>query len=65
MQNVLSVVILGIILIGLPLLLLGDTDTSTAHADIPSKEASGSMSKASDSSALAATTTTMYAVDDE
>ena len=65
MQRVLSVVILAIILIGLPLILVGDTDTSTVHADIPNKEATGIMSEASNSSASAATTTRMYAVDDE
>jgi hypothetical protein len=64
-QRVLSVVILAIIFIGLPLLLLGDTDTSTAHANILNKEATGSMSKASNSSAGAATTARMYAVEDE
>jgi len=61
-KRLLFVVILAIILIGLPLLVLSDTDTSIADADIPDKEVTGSISKTDNSSASGTTTITMYAV---
>ena len=58
MQRALFVVILACILIGLPLLVLGDTA-------IPRNEATSSMSEAGNSSASATMTITMTGVLDD
>ena len=65
MQRLLFVVILTIVLIGFPLLVLSDTDTSVADADIPSNEVAGNTNQANNSSVSAAITITMHATDEE
>ena len=65
MQRLLSVVILAVILIGLPLLLLSHTASSTAGPDIPNKEATGSITRASNSSAGVTISIAMTGVLDE
>ena len=57
--------ILAILLVGLILFGLSDTEISVADTGVPSNEATGSMSKANNSSASATITITMYAVADE
>ena len=56
---------LAIILAGLVLLGLTDTSISIADTGVPNREATSSVSKASNSSASATITITMYAVADE
>lgn len=65
MKRLFFVVILAIIFIGLPLLGLSDTVISSADTSVPSSEVTSSISKASNSSASATITITMYAVADE
>ena len=59
MQRLLFVVILAIVLIGLPRLVLSDTDTSIADAEIPDNEVASSVTKTGNSSAGATITITM------
>lgn len=65
MKRLFFVVILAIIIIGLPLLGLSDTVISVADTANSSNEVAGSVSKASNSSASATITITMYAVANE
>ena len=65
MQRLFFVVILAIIFIGLPLLGLSDTVISSDDTRVPNNEITSSVSKASNSSASATITITMYAVADE
>jgi len=58
-QRLLFVVILAIVLIGLPRLVLSDTDTSIADAEIPDNEVASSVTKTGNSSAGATITITM------
>jgi len=64
-NRLVTFVILAIFLVGSVLLGLNDTDISVADASIPDNEATSSVSKASNSSASATITITMYAVADE
>ena len=59
MQRLLFVVILAVVLIGLPRLVLSDTDTSIADAEIPDNEVASSVTKTGNSSAGATITITM------
>jgi len=61
-QRLLFVVILAGILIGLPLLVLSDTASSTAGPDIPGNEVTNSVKEASNSSATATITITMMGI---
>jgi len=63
-ERLLFVVVLAIILIAIPLLVLGDTASSTADPDMPKSEVISSIGKASNSSASAAITITMYTGND-
>ncbi len=67
MQRLLLAVILAIILTGLPLLALSDTDTPTADTAISNNEVTGniSISEGNNSSASATITITMYTGDAE
>ena len=59
MQRLLFVVILAIILVGLPPLVLSDTDISIANPDIPNNEVTSNMNEVRNSSASASITITM------
>jgi len=56
------VIILAILLVGLILVGLNDTDTSVADASIPNNEVASSVSKAGNSSASATITITMTGI---
>ena len=59
MQRLLFVVILAIILVGLPPLVLSDTDISIANPDITNNEVTSNMNEVRNSSASASITITM------
>ena len=61
----LLLVILAILLAGLTLFGLSDTAISIADTGVPNNETTSSISKASNSSASATITITMYTGDDE
>ena len=65
MKKLTFLVVLPIILAGLILSDLSDTDISIADTGTPNNEVTSSVSKASNSSASATITITMYAVADE
>ncbi|MCK4387694.1 MAG: hypothetical protein KAW00_02880 [Dehalococcoidia bacterium] len=65
MKRPFLLVTLAIILAGLVLFGLSDTLTSIADTGVPNGEATSSVSKASNSSASATITITMYAVANE
>jgi len=58
-QRLLFVVILAIILVGLPPLVLSDTDISIANPDITNNEVTSNMNEVRNSSASASITITM------
>lgn len=58
-------IILAIILVGAVLFGMSDTAISIADTNVPDDEVASSVSKASNSSASATITITMYAVTDE
>jgi hypothetical protein len=63
-QRLLFVVILAVILIGLPLLVLSDTDIPIGDTHIPNNEVTSNTSQANNSSASATITITMYTGDE-
>ncbi|MGB5925568.1 MAG: hypothetical protein WBH01_05680 [Dehalococcoidia bacterium] len=65
MKRLFSLVILVILVAGLVLFGLSDSVISIGNTDTPNKEVTGTVSKASNSSASATVTVTMYAVADE
>ena len=65
MKRLTVLVVLAILLAGLVLFGLSDRNISVADTDIPDNEVNGSLSKASNSSASASITITMYAVANE
>ena len=65
MKRLFFSVILAIILVGILLLGLNDTAISVENKAGPNNEVASSISKASNSSASASITITMYAVDDK
>ena len=65
MKRLVTVVILEILLIWLVLLGISDTRISIADTGVSDNEIAGSVSKASNSSASATITITMYAVADD
>jgi len=64
-KRLVTIVTIAILLVGLVLLGLSDTDISVADTSAPYNEVASSVSKASNSSARATITITMYAVADE
>ena len=65
MKRLVTVVTPAILLVVSVLFGLSDTDISIADTSVPDNEVISSISKASNSSASATITTTMYAVADE
>ncbi len=65
MQRPLFVAILAVVVIGFPLLILGDTAIPVAEADIPNDEVAVSVSVTGNSSASATITIAMYIGDGE
>ena len=65
MKRLVTIITLTILLVGAILLGLSDTDISFADTSTPNNEVASSLSKASNSSASASITITMYAVADE
>ena len=65
MKRLLTIVTLAILLVGLVLLGLSDTAISIGDTSIPDNEVASRISKASNSSASAIITITMYAVANE
>ena len=65
MKRLVTVVTLVILLVGLVLLGLNDTGISVADTGIPDNTITTSLTEASNSSASATITITMYAVADE
>ena len=65
MKRLVIVVTLAILLVGLVLLSLNDTDISVADTSVPDNEVISSVSKANNSSASGVITITMYTVADE
>jgi len=63
-KRLVTVVILAILLVGLVLLGISDTNIAIADTSIPNDEVASSVSTASNSSASATTTTTMYTGDE-
>jgi len=64
-KRLVTIVAPAILLIGLVLLGLSDTSISIADTSIPENNGTSSVTKASNSSASATITITMYAVADE
>ena len=62
MKRLVTVVTVAILLVGLVLLGLSDTDISVAYTSINDNDVTSSVSKASNSSPGATITITMYAV---
>ena len=65
MQKPFLLAAIAVMLAGLVLFGLSDTDISTADTGIPDNETTSSVNEASNSSASATITITMYAVADE
>ena len=65
MKRLIPFITLVVILAGLPVLVGSDTSTSLIDSTIPDNEVTSSLAKASNSSASATITITMYAVADE
>ena len=65
MKRLAVLVILTILMAGLVFFELSDTDISIANTLVPDNEVTSTISKASNSSASATITITMYAVADE
>lgn len=65
MKRLFSLVTLAIMLVGVVLLGLSDTSISIADTGVPDNKATSSISKASNSSASATITITMYTGDNE
>ena len=65
MKRLVTIVTIAVLLVGLVLLGLSDTRITIADTSVPNNEVTSGVSKASNSSASATITITMYAVDDE
>lgn len=65
MKSLVTVVTIAVLLIGLVLFGLSDTNISVADTSTPCNEISSSVSKVSNSSASATITITMYTVGNE
>ena len=65
MRSLLFLVALAVILLGLPLSTISDSSAPLADTSIPDNEITTSQTEASNSSATATITITMYAVVDE
>ena len=64
MKRLILLIAIVVILAGLPVLVVSDTGASSTDSNIPDNEITTSQIQASNSSASATITITMYAVDD-
>lgn len=64
MKRLIPLIALVVILAGLPVLVVSDTSASPSDSNIPDNEITASQTEASNSSASATLTITMYTVDD-